>query len=143
MSHSTYSSRGLAVSLGPDVNAPAAARAALGRLSGLDPDAREKLTLLVSELVTNSVLHGRLTAKSRITLTVSVGDVVAVAVSDPGCGFTDAAIGPRREHEGGWGLHLVERLAGRWGIDHGPPTRVWFELDHALAGAERRRANWA
>ena len=29
----------------------------------------------------------------------------------------------------GWGLVLVEELADRWGVDHDPRTRVWFEMD--------------
>ena len=30
---------------------------------------------------------------------------------------------------GGLGLHIVERLSSRWGVQDEPPTTVWFELD--------------
>ncbi len=30
---------------------------------------------------------------------------------------------------GGLGLHIVERLASRWGVREGRSTAVWFELD--------------
>jgi two-component sensor histidine kinase len=138
MAYPTYEAHELAISLAGDLHAPAAARVALGRIPGLDRDSRETLALLVSELVTNSVVHGGLAANSRVTLTVSVSDAIAVAVSDPGGGFSRRAFGPRREGEGGWGLQLVERLARRWGIDAGPPTMVWFELERAAAGRRRR-----
>jgi hypothetical protein len=31
----------------------------------------------------------------------------------------------------GWSLLLMERTVDRWGIDDGPATRVWFEIDLA------------
>jgi hypothetical protein len=34
---------------------------------------------------------------------------------------------------GGWGLHLLDALAVRWGMAEGS-TRVWFELNN-LAGS--------
>ena len=27
------------------------------------------------------------------------------------------------------GLHIVDRVASRWGVNDGPRTAVWFELD--------------
>jgi hypothetical protein len=33
------------------------------------------------------------------------------------------------DRSSGWGLHLVETLADRWGIERQAGTRVWFELD--------------
>ncbi len=35
---------------------------------------------------------------------------------------------------GGLGLHLVERLASRWGVRDEPRTAVWFELDCGTGG---------
>ena len=37
----------------------------------------------------------------------------------------------RREPDGrtgGFGLHLVDTIAARWGVDREHGTRVWFEL---------------
>jgi hypothetical protein len=57
------------------------------------------------------------------------GGVLRVEVHDPGHGFElrDAPSDPLRAS--GWGLVLVEELADRWGVDHAPRTRVWFEMD--------------
>jgi hypothetical protein len=47
-------------------------------------------------------------------------------------GHTRVAIGPRAPDltgGGGLGLHIVERLASRWGVRDGARTVVWFELD--------------
>jgi hypothetical protein len=38
----------------------------------------------------------------------------------------------------GWSLLLMERTVDRWGIDEGPATRLWFEID--LPGADPRVA---
>jgi hypothetical protein len=34
----------------------------------------------------------------------------------------------------GWSLLLMERIVDRWGIDDGPATRVWFEIDRSEPG---------
>ncbi|HEY8865503.1 MAG TPA: ATP-binding protein [Solirubrobacteraceae bacterium] len=87
----------------------------------------DDVRLLVSELVTNSVLHAGVEEGGELTLEVGVDDVLRVSVSDEGAGFApDAA---ESEDIGGWGLLLVERLADRWGIVHDDATHVWFEID--------------
>ena len=115
--------------LQPTLSAPAAARqhveaACRGRLS---PEATEAARLLVSELVTNCVLH----AHSIITLAVDCDDShVAVAVSDDGAGMPFMREDVDETDTGGRGLHLVEALAGEWGIrprDDGGKV-VWFRL---------------
>ncbi|MFB4297680.1 SpoIIE family protein phosphatase [Actinomadura sp. NTSP31] len=82
--------------------------------------------LLVSELVTNAVLHTR----SEIGVSVrSLGGTVHARVVDrePRRGLV-----PRRRHpytDTGRGLYLVERLASRYGADTGEKSKaVWFEL---------------
>src|SRR5206468_2951238 len=81
--------------------------------------------LLVSELVTNAVLH------ARTDLTVAVerrGENVRVSVSD------GSARQPRLRHHSveagtGRGLLLVERMARRWGVEPaGTGKVVWFEV---------------
>ena len=110
--------------------APARAREAVerwlsGRVSGTLVD---DVRLLVSELVTNSVRHARLTGDATIRVSVAiVGAMVRVEVEDPGDGAI-AAVPPDREHGGGFGLYLVEILAERWGSSHDGKTCVWAEL---------------
>jgi anti-sigma regulatory factor (Ser/Thr protein kinase) len=81
--------------------------------------------LLVSELVTNALLH------ARTTMQVSVepqGDLVRIAVADG-----SALVPQRRAHSvesgTGRGLLLVEKMASRWGVDSSDAGKVvWFEL---------------
>ncbi len=81
--------------------------------------------LLVSELVTNAVLH----SQSAVGVRISAGaSVVRVEVSDgstllptPRSFSPDAATGR--------GLELVEVLSSRWGVESRPDGKVvWFEL---------------
>lgn len=117
----------LVVPVGP--HAPAEARSAVTRwLSGRVGEALlDNARLLVSELVTNSVQHGQLAADApvRISLHLS-GGVLRLEVRDPG---QVGSVGPRdTEPGGGYGFHLVNLLAARWGIDRAAGTRVWVEL---------------
>ena len=91
------------------------------------------LCLLVSELVTNSVRHGRLRSNDRIRLLVEHSErLLRIEVSDPGEGFGANVPEPVPRGPGGWGLFLTERLADRWGVDReGGWTTVWVELDTA------------
>jgi anti-sigma regulatory factor (Ser/Thr protein kinase) len=115
--------------LQPTLSAPAAARAHVadacrGRLS---PEATEAARLLVSELVTNCVLH----AHSMITLAVDCDDTrIAVAVGDDGAEMPERRDDVSDTDTGGRGLHLVEALAGEWGIRPRPDGGkvVWFRL---------------
>ncbi|HEX6231432.1 MAG TPA: PAS domain S-box protein [Actinomycetota bacterium] len=115
--------------------AVADARGALDDLAEvLDPACVESLRLLVSELVTNAIRHGPTGDDAHVDLRVALaGDTVRVEVVDTGDGFRPPE-GPRRDGAGGWGLVLVDRVAGRWGVAEGAPTRVWIEVD----GARRR-----
>ena len=49
------------------------------------------------------------------------------AVSDEGPGFEAALHAVKHPRSGGWGLHLLDSLAERWGMAESS-TRVWFEL---------------
>lgn len=131
--------------LGPDARAPSRARQALrGELGNLlEPEALERATLLVSELVTNSVRHACLRPDQSIELTVELSpDGLRVEVSEEGDGFAPGQVpepAPRpaltgpdsaapNGGTGGWGLFLVDRMARSWGIERNGGTRVWFEL---------------
>jgi anti-sigma regulatory factor (Ser/Thr protein kinase) len=91
----------------------------------------DDITLMVSELVTNSVRHAADDAGS-VGLDVRLQpDRVRVEVSDPGSGFEPKPREPGQSQASGWGLYLVDRLADRWGVMRGDRTNVWFEMDGA------------
>jgi anti-sigma regulatory factor (Ser/Thr protein kinase) len=116
----------------------AAARRAVVGLDDLAVSERADASLLVSEVVTNSVRHAGMDETEEILLHARVErETLRVEVTDPGAGFERRPPEPRLESEdpGGWGLVLVDRLADRWGVERGAGTCVWFELD---LGARRR-----
>jgi anti-sigma regulatory factor (Ser/Thr protein kinase) len=123
---------GLELSLARTVDAPAEARAAVAALCReLELGGRmlQTLILLVSEVVSNAVLHSQGPTDAPIALTATVAeDAIRVAVTDAGVGFTPTERDPCRV-EGGYGLYLLGRAASRWGVEDGSPTSVWFELD--------------
>lgn len=120
-----------------ELESAASARQAVGELSDrLPEDLIGDIRLLVSELVTNALRHGELSADDRIVLGVDVRpDVVHVEVRDPGKGFDPPQLGSDEPDAGaGWGLYLVSTLADRWGVARESVTRVWFELDRPAGG---------
>lgn len=115
-----------------DRHTPALARRALDvvkdRVSSGTLDAAR---LLTSELVTNAVRHAGLAQRDAVGLRIACGRGLRVEVTDAGTGFRWGRLGaadPMRG-DGGLGFLLVARLAASWGVESGPPTRVWFELD--------------
>ena len=111
-------------------DAPGAARRAfVAFCSNLSDDITNTGSLLISEVVTNAVLHGSANGASTIALHfATAGGMLQVEVSDDGPGFDPGLREPAPDAESGWGLHLVDTLADAWGVDRGRPTRVWFEL---------------
>jgi anti-sigma regulatory factor (Ser/Thr protein kinase) len=124
----------LQLSLQRNVKAPGLARAAIARLCeehGLESPLRQTVVLLVSEVVSNAVLHSSGPEDAPIGLSAAVTqEAVRITVTDAGEGFTPTERDPERV-EGGYGLYLVEKAASRWGVDPRAPTSVWFELDRA------------
>jgi anti-sigma regulatory factor (Ser/Thr protein kinase) len=119
----------LRLSGGP--RAPGRARNALRSLDRTLADLRDDVDLLVSELVSNSVLHAR---AEQIELRADAHrGGVRVEVSDPGPGFDESGKGehPGMGHEGGYGLFIVDKVADRWGVTRDQRARVWFEIDRA------------
>jgi anti-sigma regulatory factor (Ser/Thr protein kinase) len=125
----------LELELKRDLGAPAIARAAAsGRCDDMDlsPSLCHTLLLLVSEVVSNAVLHSSAPRDAPIVFTTSITeDVIRVTVTDKGSGFSPRPRDPETSH-GGYGLYLLEKAAHRWGVDHVGGTRVWFELSRAL-----------
>jgi two-component sensor histidine kinase len=101
----------------------AQARGAIGDvLAGVDARSRDAVRLIVSELVTNAVKHG---PDAPISLLLRrQGATVYGEVSDRGAGPIAAV---SASAHGGFGLHVVETMSDRWGIEEGA-TRVWFEV---------------
>jgi two-component sensor histidine kinase len=114
-----------------DIRAAETARRALGCFTAyLRPELHEALSLLVNELVTNSLLHACSHGEA-IDLCVqstSDGEFVRAEVRDPGAGFTPPDGNPGLEATSGRGLYLVASVSDRWGVESQPRTCVWFEL---------------
>lgn len=88
---------------------------------GLD----EVAELLTSEVVTNAVVHAHSGVRVSVE-SVPGGARVSVADSNP---LVPALRQPVHEAEHGRGLHLVDTLAHRWGVDAmGEGKAIWFEL---------------
>src|SRR3954465_15567434 len=105
------------------------------RLSArLARDALEDVRLLLTELVTNALRHGKGAPEDEIGVRAEVADGTGrIEVHDPG---RDGEVEARRPcaRGGGYGLFLVDRLTNRWGVDQQDGTTVWAELP---AGAAR------
>jgi anti-sigma regulatory factor (Ser/Thr protein kinase) len=124
----------LEVSLPPEAGAAAAARQAIDGLADLRklPQVAFDVRLLVSELVANSVRHAGLAASQPVRLVVDLTrGRLRCEIHDGGRGFTARGAPDAGSGEGGWGLHLVDRLTDRWGVDEREGTLVWFEIELA------------
>jgi anti-sigma regulatory factor (Ser/Thr protein kinase) len=107
--------------------APRDARRALRNLCAdhVEDDLLVDAELLVSELVTNALRHGR----GDITLCARVDDDrMLVEVIDGGTGFARELRRSDFEQVGGWGLDIIDKVSSRWGVYEGT-THVWFELE--------------
>lgn len=107
--------------------APGIARQRMSEWLATEPD-RSGFTdaeLLVSELVTNAIVHGR----GRIELRAHLDRRrLLVRVVDEGTGFVPGVRERKIDGGGGRGLGIVEAAASRWGIRQGAGD-AWFELD--------------
>jgi anti-sigma regulatory factor (Ser/Thr protein kinase) len=128
--------RTLELTLPATAEAPSLARNAFWRsLPGEQhPSVRSAdAELLVSELVTNCVLHADPPAGGDpISFVLGVdSERVRVEVSDAGKGFmAPTSKGGPRDAGSGWGLRLVDQLADDLGVDRSPKggSTVWFEM---------------
>ena len=128
------------VELPAEASSAAAARAALReliatlstpgkRVRPTDQQALDRVLLLTSEVVTNAILHAR--TPLRLTAILDAGQVV-VRVYDT------LRTPPRRrtyrtDAGTGRGMHLVEALADRWGVDETSAGKcVWFAVAFAV-----------
>jgi len=83
-------------------------------------------TLLLSELVANVIDH----ARTEFTVSVDLSDAIRIEVSD-GSAILPALQEASIEAERGRGLHLLDQMAGSWGVESGPGGKtIWFEVSH-------------
>ncbi|MGH2688818.1 MAG: ATP-binding protein [Actinomycetota bacterium] len=110
------------------------ARSAVRHLtSSLEEEFRANVALLVSEVVSNSVLHPRHRSDSLQFKAWLVETAVRISVGDSGTGFTPDVVVPAPTAEGHRGLWLVDMLADSWGISIDETSWSWFEI-HAPQG---------
>lgn len=116
------------------LSAPTSARAGRRAVTevltswGLPPYAVDDAVLVVSELVTNAVLHAREQEFLALEITYRPG-CVRVSLAD-GSAVRPLARLATAGDEGGRGMPIVDALSDRWGIeDHHGGKRIWFELD--------------
>jgi anti-sigma regulatory factor (Ser/Thr protein kinase) len=118
----------LNLALDSSTDAPRQARQAICELlarfgrTDLGADA----AVLVSELVTNAVLH----AGGPITVSaVYLDSILRVEVHDTDTHPLPALRKPSASDKTGRGLHLVALLADRWAIEPTPAGKtIWFEI---------------
>jgi anti-sigma regulatory factor (Ser/Thr protein kinase) len=120
-------------SLEPTEAAPGFARDGIAALAlRLTQAQMQDARLLVSELVTNAVVHGGAgNGDESIDVHVRVlPGSAAVCVRDAGAGFVPWELVESRPGIAGHrGLELVALLADRFGIAGRCPFQVWFEVD--------------
>jgi serine/threonine-protein kinase RsbW len=132
--------------LGARPEAVAEARRAVVGLA-LDQEVRDELALIVSELVTNAVLHANLAPGDPVRLQITMRSGRArIEVRDGGPGF-DGSISSSDDPlaVGGQGLLIVAALSDAWGVRRvSDGCIVWCELaveeparviEHAVTGA--------
>ncbi len=99
-------------------------------LTGWDDDEgdlTDTVTLLVSELVTNAVLHAGSDVEVSVRLTPTAARIEVTDASGESVAPRDAT----SEEDSGRGLALVGNLAARWGVRPAPGggKTVWFEVE--------------
>jgi anti-sigma regulatory factor (Ser/Thr protein kinase) len=101
------------------------------RLTGCTPDVVRRVTLMVSELVTNSIRYTKGTV--RLTMDITV-DALRVAVHDDGPGKPSLR-SPGPSEPSGRGLRIVAHSADDWGVEANPSAGnvVWFLVAVPLA----------
>ncbi len=112
-------------------------RSKLGPL--LSEEEAFELELLVTELVTNAVLHGGMGEGRRVGLLMRVdGEILRLEVRDSGPGFKAVERPHPRDFEqggGGFGLVLLDRFARQWGVDRSGGAVVWADIPRREATA--------
>jgi anti-sigma regulatory factor (Ser/Thr protein kinase) len=107
----------------------------LAQLPDAANEVRDAVSLMVSELATNAVLH----ARTEFDVCVEVTEEwLRVEVIDRGSGMPHRQPKPPPTAEHGRGLRIVSELSDRWGVDgtEGQPGKtVWFQIAAAPQGS--------
>ncbi|MBX9421890.1 MULTISPECIES: ATP-binding protein [Streptomyces] len=102
-------------------------------LWGCGPGIRDTVSLVVSELVTNAVVH---TASGRVVCEIREDEeTLRIAVRDEGGPAGPCIRDNCGEDERGRGLLIVDALCTAWGADRtglGTAQVVWAELAHGM-----------
>jgi anti-sigma regulatory factor (Ser/Thr protein kinase) len=117
--------------LAVDKEAPGTARGLVRQAVGLELPAErvDALLLLVTEVITNAVLHGSPEPDGKIGLRLERdGRTVRIVAIDGGHHFSPELAEPGEEQPQ-FGLYLVDSLADRWGVSVDGEKAVWFEVD--------------
>jgi anti-sigma regulatory factor (Ser/Thr protein kinase) len=115
------------------VDAPGRARrSVLSQLGSQIPQTTASdVALVVSELVSNSVLHADVGPRRTLTLEMlTLDDRLRISVIDPGSRLEPRILPRGRERVGGAGLFIVKQLSEAWGVAHDGSgvTRVWCDI---------------
>lgn len=108
------------------------ARRCVGDLPAVSDEIRERAQLIISELVTNEIVHGNVPSDTRIDVTLlCFDDRLRIEVAHPGPNdvFEPHVRDPEPLDDDGRGLFIVEAIASRWGVLREPGAGVWAELD--------------
>lgn len=108
------------------VSAPAARKFVLDVGWSHDVEENIRLATVVSEVVTNAILHARTTFCVSVTVEESA---IRVDVRD---GSSDIPVLKRYDPAAatGRGLQIIDAMADRWGVSMQPSGKtVWFEIE--------------
>ncbi len=99
--------------------------------AGATPDATDDALLVVSELLTNALRHGRplVAGAIRLDWSVTADRRLEVSVTDGGGDTAPVRAQPSVTSHGGRGLAIVAGLSSAWGVRRRPDeTTVWAVL---------------
>lgn len=121
------------IAIAGGVAAPARARRwVLSWLSSEPTGASEAdVVVIVSELVTNSVVHAHADSSHMLRITVArLGDRVRIAVTDNGSETVPHLREADEDAPGGAGLLIIDRLCLSWGVIRNGTgtTEVWCDV---------------
>ncbi|MFC6081366.1 ATP-binding protein [Sphaerisporangium aureirubrum] len=119
------------IELAGEVRSAGIARDFVREKLGCDHAVLDTVTLLVSEVVTNAVVHSDSRNGGTITMTIAdSGDFVHVDVVDAG-GDEVPQVRDEEFGEGGRGLRIVQALASGWGVrQYATDRTVWFQVKY-------------
>lgn len=103
----------------------------------LDESARSKLELILSELVTNSVVHAGEDREAELVVRLKrERALICGEVCAEGPEFEWTPHDPDLDEPGGLGLMIVDELTERWGIHANAHVCVWFECESCGPGGQ-------